>query len=179
MKWNGIFALVTAVLLLGAAPAESQTLNIVALGASNTEGKGRGKTDLGVSKQEAFPAQLEKLLKAKGFDARVKNAGVAGDTTADMLKRLDRDIPKNTRIVILQPGGNDVRQGGSGAGRDKNIAEITRRLEARGVHVILLERFGQGIGKHRLADHQHFSADGHAAVAARLLPDVIAVAGKK
>src|SRR5256885_2921890 len=84
---------------------------VVALGASNTAGKG-------LAPQSAYPAQLEALLRAKGYNGRVLNAGINGDTTAGMLARLDTAVPGGTRLVILQPGGNDRRQGGSQAERD-------------------------------------------------------------
>ena len=33
----------------------------------------------GVARQEAFPAQLEPLLRASGYDVQVFNAGISGD----------------------------------------------------------------------------------------------------
>jgi hypothetical protein len=39
------------------------------------------RTERGVSLDEAFPAQLEKMLRADGFNVKVINAGVDGDTT--------------------------------------------------------------------------------------------------
>src|SRR6202789_2393945 len=77
-------------------------LRIVAIGASNTQG-------WYVGKEGAYPAKLEALLRAKGVDAQVINAGVPFDTTAAMLRRIDSDVPNGTDIVILQPGGNDRR----------------------------------------------------------------------
>jgi acyl-CoA thioesterase-1 len=161
-----------------AADAHAQELRVVALGASNTEGKGRGATPMGVPRSQAYPAQLERLLRAQGYNAQVRNAGIAGDTTAGMLARLSSAVPNGTQVVILQPGGNDARRGLSDASRSANIAEITRRLAARNIRVVMLDPFGAGIGQYRLADGQHFSAEGHAAVAARLLPQVIAAGGK-
>ena len=70
-----VFATVAAV----ACPADAQ---VVCLGASNTAGKG-------VSQQEAYPAQLEIMLRARHYDGGVANAGVSGDTTWGMLNRLD------------------------------------------------------------------------------------------
>src|ERR1700681_2171415 len=77
---------------------------IVTVGASNTYGKG-------VSRSEAYPAQLEALLRARGYNIRVVNAGINGDTTASMASRLDTVVPADTSIVILQLGGNDRRKG--------------------------------------------------------------------
>src|SRR5262245_51915235 len=75
----------------------AQSARIVALGASNTAGTGVGKS-------AAWPARLQALLKARGVNATVLNAGIHGDTTGGMLARLDRAVPPGTRLVILQPG---------------------------------------------------------------------------
>jgi acyl-CoA thioesterase-1 len=102
----------------------------------------------------------------------VTNAGVPGDTTGGMLGRLGSAVPAGTRIVVLQPGGNDAWRGIGAGQRAANISEITRRLK---VNVILLERIRSLTPKaSRHPDGQHFDARGHAAVAASLLPRVLA-----
>lgn len=163
----------TALFACGAQAAE---VNIVALGASNTYGSGRGRTAGGVPSSQAYPAKLQALLRAKGLPAHVSNAGIPGDTTGGMLSRLDYAVPSGTKIVILQPGGNDMRRG-QGASRAGNIAEIKRRLSARHIKVIMLGHLGQIAPKAtRDPDGQHFNAQGHAAFAAWLMPKVIATA---
>src|SRR3979409_1477369 len=77
---------------------------IVELGAGNTYGKG-------VARNQAYPAQLEAILRAKGVNVHVVNAGINGDTTEGMLGRLDSAVPNGTSAVILKPGGNDRRKG--------------------------------------------------------------------
>jgi acyl-CoA thioesterase-1 len=127
-----------------------------------------------VSQSQAYPAQLQALLKAKGIDARVINAGIAGDTTGGMLARLNSAVPSGTRIVILQTGGNDARRG-LGAEVAGNIAQITSKLRERGIKVILLDRLGAyAPASTRDPDGQHYNAQGHAAIAARLLLQVMA-----
>ena len=157
-------AIAAAMLLAGPVPdAGAAQVNIVALGASNTYGMGRGKNMGGVSPGQAYPAQLQALLKARGVDARVTNAGVPGDTTGGMLARLGSAVPTGTHIVILEPGRNDARRGISVGQRDSNVAEITHRLKARGITVILLERtrlLAPPANRH--PDGQHFDAGGHA-----------------
>ena len=111
--------------------AQAQSVRIVALGASNTNGKG-------VSRSQAYPAHLQALLKQKGVDAVVTNAGIDGDTTGGMLARLGSAVPAGTQVVILQPGGNDKRRGQEGQ-RAGNIAKIRSQLVARGVKVIVME----------------------------------------
>src|SRR5207302_15859 len=83
-----------------AAPATAEPTYIVALGDSITHGEG-------VSLDEAFPAQLQRMLSADGFNVQVINAGVDGDTTDRMLMRMNTVIPLGTKIVIIQGGRND------------------------------------------------------------------------
>lgn len=54
--------------------------------------------------QDAYPAQLQAVLRAKGIDAQVTNAGVPLDTTAMMLRRIDKDVPNGTDITIEAQG---------------------------------------------------------------------------
>lgn len=152
----------------------AQAAEVVALGASNTEGRGRGATPDGVPRNQAFPAQLQAMLAAQGCRAKVLNAGIAGDTTGGMLKRLPKALARDTRVLILQPGGNDARRGEAGdtAG---NVAAIQAYAQQRGVTVVMLDRLGQIASGERLADGQHFSAQGHARFAAHVLPQVAAV----
>jgi acyl-CoA thioesterase-1 len=163
--------------LASAWSANAASLNIVALGASNTAGMGKGNHPGGVPRDQAFPAQLEALLRAQGIDAHVRNAGVAGDTTAGMLRRMDAAVPNGTRIVILQTGGNDERRG-AGGDAGANTAQITSKLEARGIKVIPLVLSTYAPASTRDPDGEHYNAQGHAVVAAGLLPQVIAAAGK-
>jgi acyl-CoA thioesterase I len=144
---------------------------IVALGASNTIGRGRGATPDGVEPDQAYPAQLERMLAGAGCRARVLNAGRAGDTTAQLLERLPGVVAPGTRVVILQPGGNDARRGEAG-GSAANLEAIRAAVAARGARLVVLDRLGRIAGPHRLPDGQHFSAAGHALFAAHLAPQV-------
>ena len=173
-------AIVLGTLVLPASQVDAQQVSIVALGASNTYGKGRGQHPGGVEPGRAYPAQLQAMLKAKGYNVTVRNAGVPGDTTGGMLARLGSAVPDGTQVVILQPGGNDERRGTEAGPRAANIAEFRRRLQARGVKVILLERIRSLTPQaSRDPDGQHFDARGHAAVAAHLVPQVIAAIGRR
>ena len=79
-----------------------------------------------------------------------------------MLNRLDAAVPDGTRVVILQPGGNDARHGAA-SWRDANTSQIVERLRGRQVAVIMLEN--QLIGEIRRqgngSDGQHLAADGY------------------
>jgi acyl-CoA thioesterase-1 len=165
-------------LLASAWNANAAPLNIVALGASNTSGRGQGSHPGGVSRNQAYPAQLEAMLRAKGIDAHVRNAGIPGDTTGGMLQRMDSAVPNGTQIVILQTGGNDARKG-VGGDTAANTAQITGKLQARGIKVILLDNLNAyAPSGTRDPDGEHYNAQGHAAIAAGLLPRVLAAAGR-
>lgn len=160
-------AIVVVVLALSAINAAAA--DVLALGASNTLGRGKGAGHGGVDRSQAYPAQLEAMLRQQGCKARVVNAGVAGDTPSGMAARLPRLLTKQTTVVVLQPGGND-----SGPDRASAISRIEQLLAERKVALVTLDRLGQ-IGRgYQLPDGLHFSAEGHTAFASYLLPKVVA-----
>ena len=79
-----------ALFTIAAGPASAATAQIVAFGASNTAG-------YGVGSDQAWPARLEAMLRAKGYQVTVANAGISGDTTMGMLRRLDAAL----RVMIV------------------------------------------------------------------------------
>ena len=147
-----------------AAPLQARPLNIVAIGASNTTG-------FGVGEQNAYPAVLQALLRKKGIEANVINAGVNGDVTAGMLRRIDSAVPKGTDIVILQPGGNDLRFFGTKAARAANVAAMAARMRARGIRVIIYDPDPVPADFYQW-DHIHFNAAAHAKIAAMLAAQI-------
>ena len=159
-----LFAVI--VLLSAMTAAAAAPLRIVAIGASNTQG-------WYVGKQGAYPAKLQALLKAKGIDAQVINAGVPFDTTAGMLKRIDSDVPTGTDIVILQPGANDRRFLGTKEQRAANIAAMERRLRNRSIKVIVYDE--EIPLRYYAFDFIHLTGECHAMIAATLLPRIMAV----
>lgn len=148
--------------------AAAGAMNIVALGASNTSG-------WGVGSRNAYPTQLEAMLKARGYDAHIVNAGVNFDTTSGMLRRLDSAVPPGTSIVILNPGGNDLRFFGSKEQRAANIATIVDRLHARHIKVIVFENAIVPRAYYQW-DGIHFTSEGHNLVASYLMRELIAAA---
>ncbi len=166
MTMRAVAFLIVAGLLL-VTPAFAKTLRIVAIGASNTQG-------FYIGKESAYPAQLQQLLKQKGIDTEIVNAGVAFDTTAAMLRRIDSDVPKGTDIAILQPGANDRRFFVSKEQRAANVAEMERRLKARGIKVVIYDE--EIPLKYYAFDFIHLTRDGHAMIAAALLPKIVAIA---
>lgn len=169
VRWRlTIIAFCLAVASAGVAQAQ-----IVAFGASNVAGRG-------VFPNEAWPAQLEILLKAKGYNVHVKNAGISGDTTARMLRRVDSSIPDGTKIVILDISGGFFNNSKSDIPHAKGQADmkaIGTRLRARGI-TIVPENTGTMPTTYRQKDRVHLTAEGHRLFAQQLLPRVeIALGG--
>ncbi|NOZ63826.1 MAG: hypothetical protein GXO71_02590 [Caldiserica bacterium] len=104
---------------------------VVCLGDSLTSG-------VGASAGENYPSQLSKILNIK-----IKNAGIAGDTTSLALRRLDEDvIYKNPDLVIILLGGNDFIHRVPLNETRKNIDAIVERLKKQGIMVILVSPIG-------------------------------------
>jgi len=112
-----------------AAEASSPEITIVALGDSLTAG-------YGVAEEEAYPAKLERRLRAEGYNCRVINAGVSGETSSDALSRLDWVMSMKPDIVIVETGANDGLRGIDPAVPRGNIDKILTRLREDGVVVI-------------------------------------------
>jgi len=172
MRRKLILLLLGVVVLSGCWSLAAQA-QVVALGASNTAG-------MGVTPQQAYPAQLEAMLRARGYNGRVVNAGISGDTTAGMLARLDSAVPNATRVVLLQPGGNDFRRRGGGPeARAENINQIVSRLRSRGIQVIMLEnQMLQSVpAQYHQPDGQHLTPEGYRLLASGLLSQVAPALG--
>jgi acyl-CoA thioesterase-1 len=161
-----IAAAVSLVAVCG--PAWAETAPIVAVGASNTSGWFIGSDN-------AYPERLQALLQAKGYNVEVVNAGVPFDTTNGMLARLDAAVPDQTRIVILQPGGNDLRFLGTTTQRNANLAAMVSKLRARKIQPIVFDPVIPQ--QYYRWDQIHLTVEGHAWIAAQLLPQLVELLG--
>jgi acyl-CoA thioesterase-1 len=128
-------ALALALLAFPTALAEARTIQIVAFGDSNTAG-------FLTARAETYPYRLEKLLRAGGYDVRVRNSGLSGDITGAGLARMDRAVPLGTDIAIVFFGRNDIRFGLGEARLRRNLDLMVGRLRARNVAVVLCGQHG-------------------------------------
>jgi acyl-CoA thioesterase-1 len=110
--------------------ANDRLIRIVAFGDSLTAG-------FGIPQNQAFPVQLEKALRDKGYKVEVINAGVSGDTTAAGLARFDWAVPDGVDAAIVELGANDALRGLAPAQARKNLEEIVERLKARRIEVLI------------------------------------------
>lgn len=114
-------------------PARSavpQSPRVVVLGDSLTAG-------LGLDPGDAYPAVLQRMLKAHGFPLEVVNAGVSGDTSADGLRRLDWALDGDVQVLILALGANDGLRGLPPSQMKDNLQRIITRARQRGIAVLL------------------------------------------
>jgi len=128
-----LLATALASLALPAAPALARAGRawvVTILGDSITAG-------LGLPAAQALPARLEAALTRVGAPARVRGAGVSGDTTAGGLARVGFSVQGDTDVCVVALGGNDLLQGLDPAVTKANLTAIVRRLKARRIGVVL------------------------------------------
>jgi len=110
--------------------AHTRTLHIVTFGDSLTAG-------YNLEQGADFASQLEVALKKAGYDVRITNAGVSGDTTSGGVARFDWAVPADTDAVILELGANDALRGVSPRIARDNLAILIEKLKARRIPVLL------------------------------------------
>ncbi len=113
------------------AAAATNEVTITFLGDSLTAG-------YGLDGDQAFPALIEKALRAEGSPVAVVNAGISGDTTAGGLARVDWLLRRKPDILVVSLGANDGLRGLSLDASEKNLRTILEKGKAAGARVLLL-----------------------------------------
>ena len=122
-------------------PEKKYEGTIVAVGDSLTEG-------LGVEEEFAYPAGLERELRAQGYPYQVVNAGISGETSSGTLARINWILTLNPDIVILVIGANDGFRGIDPDLIRTNIHKIVKELKDKNVIVVLgAMQIVQNLGK--------------------------------
>jgi acyl-CoA thioesterase-1 len=137
---------------------------VLAFGDSLTSG-------LGVPADQTYPAQLAARLKREGYDYRVVNAGVSGDTTAGGLRRVDWALRLKPEVVIVELGVNDALRGQKLGGVRSNLEQIVGRFQASGARVLIAGmRLPPNYGDRYAEDFFRLYADVARARKAALMP---------
>ena len=115
-----------------AAAEDDSRAVLVAFGDSLTAG-------YGIEVDEAWPARLQERLDREGFEYRVVNAGVSGETTSGGLRRLPWVLDRNpsAALVVIALGGNDGLRGVPVDVMMDNLGGMIREAEGRGLTVLL------------------------------------------
>ncbi|WP_237212845.1 arylesterase [Falsiroseomonas oryziterrae] len=122
-------------LLAATAAAQAQPLSgaeirLLMLGDSITAG-------FGLARSEGPPARIQALLRERGRNVRVIDAGVSGDTTAGGRARIEWALADRPHAAIVALGGNDGLRGLAPAQMRANLVAILDALARRNVPTLL------------------------------------------
>jgi acyl-CoA thioesterase-1 len=99
------------------AAAATGTHTVIFVGTSLTAG-------LGLNPDSAYPQLIQEKIEAAHLPFEVVNAGVSGETTAGLLRRLDWLLRGNFDVVVVESGANDGLRGTPAATVRENLREI-------------------------------------------------------
>ncbi len=119
----------------------------------------------GIDMDQGWVSLLNERLREQGYNYRVINASISGDTTRGAVARLEKTLNRTRPdIAIVELGGNDGLRGVSLQEMQRNLTEIVDKFRRAGSRVLLVpmqlppnygpaynERF-QSIYRH-LAEH--------------------------
>ena len=133
MKTSTLVSACTLLTLLqGVSGVHAQT-TYVAYGDSITQGVGDDTNRA----EKGWPPRLEALLQQRGQAAEVRNEGLAGETTAEAVSRIDRELQAGDDVLILMEGTNDIGlKVISNETIVSNLQRIAEKAEARGLTVV-------------------------------------------
>ena len=93
----------------------------------------------GLDTRLGWVSLLEQRLKQEGFDEKVVNASISGDTSAGGQARLPALLAEHKpELVILELGGNDGLRGQQPASLQQNLATMIDKSREAGAKVLLL-----------------------------------------
>jgi len=93
----------------------------------------------GLDTSKGWVALLQQRLKKEGFDDKVVNASISGDTSAGGLARLPAALAEHKPdVVVIELGGNDGLRGQPPAQLQQNLASMIEQSQASGAKVLLL-----------------------------------------
>src|SRR5215207_219311 len=94
---------------------------ILFLGTSLTAG-------LGLEPDSAFPQRIQRKIDASKLPYQVVNAGVSGETSAGLLRRLDWVLRRPADVVVVETGANDGLRGLPVDATRATIANVLARI---------------------------------------------------
>src|SRR3954471_8916568 len=94
---------------------------ILFLGTSLTAG-------LGLDPDSAYPQLIQRKIDASSLPYQVVNAGVSGETSAGLLRRLDWVLQRPADVIVVETGANDGLRGLPVASTKATIGKILDRI---------------------------------------------------
>jgi acyl-CoA thioesterase-1 len=125
--------LLTFLMLFAATAAQAATApTVLVFGDSLSAG-------YGIDVDQSWPALLQSRLESQGYEHRVINASISGETTEGGVTRIARALENfGPELVILELGGNDGLRGFPPDRMKANLQTIIETTKASGAAVIML-----------------------------------------
>jgi len=119
-------------LLLTANAGGAETPTVLVFGDSLSAG-------FGIDVDQSWTALLQRRLDEQGYEYRVVNASISGETTEGGAARIESALDNfDPALIILQLGGNDGLRGFPPSRMKKNLDKIVRTSKDYGAAVVLL-----------------------------------------
>jgi len=96
---------------------------VLFLGTSLTAG-------LGLEPEQAYPMLIQRMIDSAGLAYRVVNAGVSGETSSGLLRRVDWLLRQKLAVVVIETGANDGLRGVPVDAMRANLRQIIRRIRS-------------------------------------------------
>lgn len=126
------FSLVVLCLLALPCKALEQPANILVFGDSLSAG-------FGLANGESWPDLLQQKLAQEGFNYRVQNESISGETSTGGLARLPKALQKHQpTIVILELGANDGLRGQSLKRLQSQLQSMVNLIKKQQSQILLL-----------------------------------------
>jgi acyl-CoA thioesterase-1 len=94
---------------------------VLFLGTSLTAG-------LGLDPDSAYPQLIQRKIDASSLPYQVVNAGVSGETSAGLLRRLDWVLRREAEVIVVETGANDGLRGLPVTATRATIANVLARI---------------------------------------------------
>ena len=94
---------------------------VLFLGTSLTAG-------LGLEPDSAYPQQVQRRIDAEALPFQTVNAGVSGETSAGLLRRLEWVLQRPADVIVVETGANDGLRGQPVAATRTTIGQILARI---------------------------------------------------
>jgi acyl-CoA thioesterase-1 len=107
--------------IAAAALADGGRGTVLFLGTSLTAG-------LGLEPDSAYPQQIQRKIDAARLPYQTVNAGVSGETSAGLLRRLDWVLQRPADVIVVETGANDALRGQPVEGTKATIGQVLDRI---------------------------------------------------
>ncbi len=119
-------------ILLSGSAAGTETPTVLVFGDSLSAG-------FGMDVDQSWATLLQARLETQGYEHKVVNASISGETSAGGATRIDNALQTfSPKLVILELGANDGLRGFPPAKIKANLETIVKRAQAAGAEVVLL-----------------------------------------